>query len=345
MQVKESGPSVLEYLSFEAEQTSQEMTTPRTAHRNGSSSSTGLNGSRSKMHMQGILWKRRDVFRNRWRQRWFVLHSDQRVLTYYLLANQDKEQVVSGGTSSTSSRRRRATAFGTSSPPSSISVGSAANSSHRDNENRELNRRRTLSESSSVSINTIDCDVVPRGTIYLPGSTVEANEALTRPREDLYALTITNHETGAHCHLSARTVDSRNEWIHHIRCVCQREAGARHQEQQYLSYRTPSLSDTPISNNVGRTKIVSGNEVSANESSDDKNDPLRLRENDNGIDNNNAAGGQRSKKSAFKETDILILCAPLILYEGLTMMSQFRLAALCFVPASILVLRWVLMQN
>lgn len=34
---------------------------------------------------QGVLWKRRDIFKNRWRPRWFVLQSGQGVLTYYLL--------------------------------------------------------------------------------------------------------------------------------------------------------------------------------------------------------------------------------------------------------------------
>eukprot|EP00537_Pseudo-nitzschia_pungens_P011738 CAMPEP_0172391652 /NCGR_PEP_ID=MMETSP1061-20121228/8007_1 /TAXON_ID=37318 /ORGANISM="Pseudo-nitzschia pungens, Strain cf. pungens" /LENGTH=82 /DNA_ID=CAMNT_0013122325 /DNA_START=88 /DNA_END=333 /DNA_ORIENTATION=+ len=37
--------------------------------------------------MQGVLWKRRDVFKNRWRPRWFVLHPRQRMLTYYILSN------------------------------------------------------------------------------------------------------------------------------------------------------------------------------------------------------------------------------------------------------------------
>ena len=35
----------------------------------------------------GVLWKRRDIFKNRWRPRWFSLNPGQGVLTYYLLSS------------------------------------------------------------------------------------------------------------------------------------------------------------------------------------------------------------------------------------------------------------------
>ena len=395
MEPNEPGPSVLEYLSFEADQTltTQEttMATISTPYRYGgtgtsSSSSHGPNGSnsnsnRSSTHMQGILWKRRDVFRNRWRPRWFVLHSDQRVLTYYLLANQDTEQVVSSGT--TPNRRRPETAYGTPSSPS-ISIGTIPNDtgSHRKNDiQEENNRRRTFSESSNVSAPTmIDCDVVPRGTIYLLGSTVEANEALTSQEEDLYALTITNHENASSCHIATRTVESRDQWIDRIRLVCQqprerdRDNGVPYREPQqepssastassrdYSNRAQPPFSpQTPFSDRTGKTKtVVSRNGMLAHENSSDKhndpfsgslqqnnNDPRNDTNNNNNNNNNDDTreGLLRENKYSW-ETEILVLFAPLVLYKVLTMMSLFGLAALCFVVTSTMVLRWVLIQH
>jgi hypothetical protein len=130
--------------------------------------------------MQGVLWKRRDVFKNKWRPRWFVLHPEQSILTYYLFSNE-----------------------------SYVQQPHQAESGNR-------NRQRTFSESSNVSNNTMDYDVVPRGTIYLLGCTAEANDVLTRSEEQLYALTITNHETATHCHLAARTPTARQRWIDQI---------------------------------------------------------------------------------------------------------------------------------
>lgn len=350
MQRNESGPSVLEYLSFNADRTTQEMTIPTTPRRRyGSPSSSGPNESSRSMHMQGILWKRRDVFRNHWRPRWFVLHSDQCVLTYYLLANQDTEQVVSGGAVSTPSRRRPTITYGT---PSSLSISSdtAANSTRHNYDIQDNNRRRTFSDSSSISANTIDCDVVPRGTIYLLGSTVEANEALTRPQEDLYALTITDHENSTHCHMSARTIESRDQWIHRIRRVCQREHGAQYQEQ-----RQPSAPDSnkssyspriSINRNTGRADAVIENRIVARENFSDKNDQSGLQQNDQRNGTNNTAGESlRNEGKSLGEKDVLILFAPLVLYKVLMMVSLLRFAALCFVVTSTAVLRWILIQH
>lgn len=303
MQETESTRSVLEYLSFEAD---QEITMPSTPQRNGSASE-----SVRPMHMQGILWKRRDVFRNRWRPRWFVLHSDQRLLTYYILANQESsERVVSGSSVSTPSRRRSSAAFATPSS-SSISAGSERIGSYRNND-----------ESSVVSAQTIDCDVVPRGTIYLFGSTVEANEALTIPEEDLYALTITDHENGNHCHLAARTLESRDEWIQCIRRVCENENGAQNQEQRTNS--VPYSPQTPMPN---RRSYPS--------SSQQNNDQRK----------NTATVALPVEGSSSREMEILVVFAPVVLYKGLTMMSYFGLAALCFVLSSAMALRWIIIQR
>jgi hypothetical protein len=325
MQQNEPGPSVLEYLSFEADQTTQDMTMPTTPNRYGSSSTSGPNGTGKSMHMQGLLWKRRDVFKNRWRPRWFVLHPDQRVLTYYLLANQDTERVVSGSTSSTPGRRPPTNARGTS-VSSSMSVSSAT---RHNNDSQGRNRRRTFSESSTVSARTIDCDVVPRGSIYLQGSTVEANEALSSPQEEFFALTISNHEKSTHCHLAARTVESRDQWIHRIRRLCQPGNEPQSQEQEdtssHESNRAPYSLETSFFDLMGTTKKI---------------DTSGLQQNDGNIDTNNNASG-----SGPIEKEILVLCTPLILYKVLTTMSIFGLAAFCFVVTSTIALQWVLLQH
>ena len=297
------------------------------------------------MHMQGILWKRRDIFRNRWRPRWFVLHSDQRLLTYYLLANQESERVVSGCSTSTPSRRRSATAF-TTPLSSSMSVGSAINStSLNNNENQDTNRRRTFSESSNVSAHTIDCDVVPRGTIYLFGSTVEANDALTIPEEDLYALTITDHENATHCHLAARTIEARDQWIHRIRRVCQNENGAPSPERHEASTnRVPYSPQTPMPNRRVATKM-GRNGIAAKENYGNISHPSGSHRNNSHRNDTSYNTFGKDLPDSCREIEVLILFVPLVLYKVLTMVSLFGLGALCFVATSSLALRWILIQH
>jgi hypothetical protein len=269
--------SVLEFLSFEA----GTMTSNNT-------SSSSRQHQQQPMHMQGVLWKRRDIFKNKWRPRWFVLHPEQRVLTYYLLTNQagiGPQQVVSSSRSSSNSTpsrsnsstitpnrtpsRRNSNNSTSRIPSSSSSIGSSSNYSNNNN------RRRTFSESSTLSTNTIDCDVVPRGTIYLLGSTVEANELLTRPDEDLYTLSITEHETGTSVHLAARTEDDRDQWIIHIARVCRRDqdAGSGHDEEQRssLSSSQRRASYTGVaspSRSISSTKATPRTPMSSNTISD-----------------------------------------------------------------------------
>ena len=147
----------------------------------------------------GVLWKRRDVFKNRWRPRWFSLNPNQGVLTYYLLnANTANGTVTANDNSNanatvepTAAARQRTTSWD----------GSAV---------------------SGVSENSLDYDVVPRGTIYLLGCTVSINDALTRPRESLFAFTIRPppHAGNANVHLAARTATTREEWVAQLDRVC-----------------------------------------------------------------------------------------------------------------------------
>lgn len=169
----QTNASILSYLSFAVPNEShrdffQPMSARRRHHQGAPST------------MQGVLWKRRDVFRNRWRPRWFVLHPQQGILTYYLL------------TSSTPAS------------PTAVSTGELGS-----------NRRRA---DSDISMDTIDYDVVPRGSIFLgnPSCTVGANESLTRVEERLYALTISDRETGTHCHLACRSSTARDRWLEKI---------------------------------------------------------------------------------------------------------------------------------
>jgi len=369
--MQQTDTSVLESLSFEARD-QQEMTmTP---------------SSLRPMHIQGVLWKRRDVFKNRWRPRWFVLHPDQRVLTYYLLTNQAGigPQVISSSRAMTPSRTNNNNTSRTSS--SSDGNNSNINSNSNNNNNNESsnndNRRRTFSESSSLSTNTIDCDVVPRGTIYLLGSTVEANEFLTRPEEDLYVLSIINHETAAHCHLATRTVDDRDQWILHIRRICQdhEERSSHHSQRQSIpprafngairpyrsicstettprtpmrgniSQRMTTPTDSAARNEVGVENICSSNlqhSSSSQECDSYQNSITRMDLQKNG--SIQTASLKRMKKYSYQvvpsfEKEILILFGPLILYKLLLIISC-RLGALCFVATSVISSRWVVLKN
>jgi len=172
-------PSVLDCLSFRA--------SPR---RNLS----------TRHRMQGVLWKRRDLFKYHWRPRWFVLHNEQHLLTYYLLANKHKKKNRNYQNLQTSSQ--------------------SAQSAQATPNTEGGNRSRTASENSIVSQNTVDYDVVPRGSLYLLGSSVEANHLLSKPSEDLYVMTITDHEHATYVHLAARSVEVREEWMQQIMVAC-----------------------------------------------------------------------------------------------------------------------------
>mmetsp|Transcript_17687 Transcript_17687/g.20252 ORF Transcript_17687/g.20252 Transcript_17687/m.20252 type:complete len:650 (-) Transcript_17687:34-1983(-) len=260
------------------------------------------------------------------------------------------------------------------------------NSNSNNNNNNESsnndNRRRTFSESSSLSTNTIDCDVVPRGTIYLLGSTVEANEFLTRPEEDLYVLSIINHETAAHCHLATRTVDDRDQWILHIRRICQdlEERSSHHSQRQSIpprafngairpyrsicstettprtpmrgniSQRMTTPTDSAARNEVGVENICSSNlqhSSSSQECDSYQNSITRMDLQKNG--SIQTASLKRMKKYSYQvvpsfEKEILILFGPLILYKLLLIISC-RLGALCFVATSVISSRWVVLKN
>ena len=197
-----SPSSVLRQLSFEAISSSNI----------NSPFARSTRSSLSNRKLQGVLWKRRDVFKNRWRPRWFVLHPHQGVLTYYLLTNSNDHTSTSRDNGGIRDN------FDAEADTDENNLGS--------------NRRRTWSESSNFSEHSVDYDVVPRGTIYLLGGcTVHVNDQLTRPEENLYAFTIVSPtggsmattsptSTSSKCHLAARTAEARTRWIRRIAIVC-----------------------------------------------------------------------------------------------------------------------------
>jgi len=306
---------------------------PSTPQRNGTPSGSEPTGVDRSSYKQGILWKRRDVFRNRWRPRWFVLHSDQRLLTYYILASQESERIVSTSSTSTPSRRRSSAVFPTPSS-SSMSIGSTRNITHSNNDSRDKNSRHPFSEASGVSARTIDCDVVPRGTIYLFGATVEANEALTVPEEDLYTLTITDHENATHCHLAARTLESRDEWINCIRRVCEDRNATQYPEQQ--EQRLLYSPQTPMPNRGGGTTMMGRIGMVAKRTYQD---------NRNLSDSQQNSHQRNITDHVSREKEILVVFAPVVLYKVLTMMSFFGVATICFVVTSTMALRWIVIQQ
>ena len=173
---------------------------------------------------QGVLWKRRDVFKYRWRPRWFVLHPEQGVLTYYLLTANVAQGLAS---------------------PTSTTPASHYNA-----------RARTFSLDSQVSENTVDYDVVPRGTLDLRGGsiTVQANERLSKPDDHFFAFTISAANSSATSsapaiHLAARTPQGRRVWMERIRSViqnpCKSCSGAgRIEKDRSLSVNIPAGVET-----------------------------------------------------------------------------------------------------
>jgi len=192
---------------------------------------------------QGILYKRRDVFKRRWNPRWFVLEASEGVLTYYRVR----------------SSSAAAAAAATTAPPTVIDVSQRSQTpppllqhSDHDHDARPLTMTPTLSpirssggmavtrmpllrnrsnsfdsnDSSEGSSGSYD-DAVPRGTIHIRGCTILRNDALSRPEENYFVFTIqrplpssaSSGSAAKSLHLAARTQESRTEWIHQLQQV------------------------------------------------------------------------------------------------------------------------------
>lgn len=142
-----------------------------TIHNNKMSNDTMTDDDSS---IQGILFKRRDVFRQIWRPRWFILSPQDAVMTYHLLSRD---------------------------------VGSHHHATPQEPQDMQSG---------------VDYDVAPRGTIYLADCSIEANERLTRPQDNLYVFTITPplySDTGP-CFLATTSPESRDEWIQKLASAC-----------------------------------------------------------------------------------------------------------------------------
>lgn len=81
-------------------------------------------------------------------------------------------------------------------------------------------RRRSNSNQESV-----EYDVVPRGTIYLRGCQVHVADDLSRPADDVYCFVITAPDSNAPpCCLATTTAESREEWVTKISQACGMQA-------------------------------------------------------------------------------------------------------------------------
>jgi hypothetical protein len=183
-----------------------------TSSRDGMVGSGGLGDRHS-----GVLWKRRDVFKNRWRPRWFALNPGQGILTYYLLNAPNAPSSSSSRTSPVTADTPSYTNGGGGNTLATRTTPSSSSSN-----DPRLRTTSWDSQVSGVSENSVDYDVVPRGTIFLLGCTVYVNDLLSKPSENLYAFTIrppaqSNHRTGgggggggeSSVHLAARSIDAR----------------------------------------------------------------------------------------------------------------------------------------
>ena len=249
-------------------------------------------------HHQGVLWKRRDVFKNKWRPRWFVLQPEEAVLTYYLLSKSDGAAAAS--TISTPLRRSSNSNIGAittttanSSPtntggPPALTQEEATNANTTTNANSAIvnnnvnhSTHSNVSElttdlRSIVSENPVDYEVVPRGAIYLPGCRVGANDALSVPSQGLYVLTIvpppssgaaSSNKDNTHCHLAARTGEARAVWVENLR----RAAFVPTPRVASTRTMTNSNANININNNTGNTDDDDNNIGNTDEGTPDNN--------------------------------------------------------------------------
>jgi hypothetical protein len=171
---------------------------------------------------EGLLWKRRDVFKNKWRPRWFVLQKEEAVLTYYLLSRTD-----AGGASTISTPlRKRSSNVTASATTASTTISRTATANNTTIPVPSNSLHSTVSELTTdplvgVPENPVDFDVVPRGAIYLAGCRVSANDSLSIPEEGLFAFTIVPPLANeSECHLAARTEEARSAWVASLTAAC-----------------------------------------------------------------------------------------------------------------------------
>jgi len=131
--------------------------------------------------LQGVLWKRRDVFKKRWRPRWFVWHASEGVLTYYLL----KQQPTQNSGDVTPPRR----------PMQETAPQTAPPALSRATRNRESNH-----------------ELLPRGTIDLRGCTVTINHTLSE--DNFFVFTIRSHDGSFH--LATKSNEARQTWVEEL---------------------------------------------------------------------------------------------------------------------------------
>jgi hypothetical protein len=218
--------------SFRSQSSTLESRSVGTANNNGIIMAVGDRHS-------GVLWKRRDVFKNRWRPRWFVLNPGQGILTYYLLnaAAVALPPSSSPASATTTTPRMRTPDDSQHSNGSRNNINTPTTPHHQQQQQRPSQssssssnhprRGRATSwdsQVSGVSENSVDYDVVPRGTIFLLGCTVAINDLLSKPSEHLYAFTIQppSSSTESRVHLAARTIQARQMWVDRIAIVCHR---------------------------------------------------------------------------------------------------------------------------
>ena len=115
-------------------------------------------------------------------------------------------------------------------------------------------RGRSASIDSSVTENTIDYDVIPRGTIFLLNCRVSANESLSNMQQKLFAFTIyPPNNTEVRVHLAARSVEARDAWIRRIASVCE-SISASQLDSSGLTNRNGQL-NTPVNVRSGEATV------------------------------------------------------------------------------------------
>eukprot|EP00978_Attheya_sp_CCMP212_P020494 scaffold58728_cov52-Attheya_sp.AAC.1 len=139
---------------------------------------------------EGILFKRRDIFKKKWRPRLFVLDGAAGTLTYYLLTSE-----------------------------AAVATTDTVEASHDHSDDSPTHHQLQLQD--------VEYDVVPRGIVSLSNCcTVHVNDeqgtTATSPDSHLFCFTIAplDRSNSTAVHLASTTAEGRSEWVQRIAQVC-----------------------------------------------------------------------------------------------------------------------------
>ena len=195
--------------------------------------------------MQGILYKRRDVFRKRWRPRWFVLDPETCVLTYFLLIHSN------GSSSNITDSSRSVLTEGNDDEDNEhvedeeedlVPQEQQEDTNHEENEPEEEdnddnddedNNDATTATSMEFSTSHINDQFfhygeVARGSLDLRKGHYRIEKRDHLNRRNLFVWSVQPTSSGAGYYLATTTAEERDQWMQQLRDCCYRARNGNH---------------------------------------------------------------------------------------------------------------------